>query len=153
MEILKPLNLPPFEAKIKEGKGNKLSIFDPLRNKYVALTPEEWVRQHFIHFLIEHKGYPQALLADEIAITLNGTSKRCDTVLYDIHMTPKMIVEYKAPNIPITQKVFDQITRYNMVLHVEYLIVSNGMNHYCCKIDLKENRYTFRQDIPAYENL
>ena len=68
-------------------------------------------------------------------------------------MTPKMIVEYKAPNIPITQKVFDQITRYNMVLHVEYLIVSNGMNHYCCKIDLKENRYTFLQDIPAYENL
>jgi hypothetical protein len=153
MEILKPLNLPPFDPKIRKGKDDKLSIFDPLRNKYVALTPEEWVRQHFIHFLIEHRGYPQTLLANEIAITLNGTTKRCDTVLYDIHMSPQMIVEYKAPNIPITQKVFDQITRYNMVLHVEYLIVSNGMNHYCCKIDLKENRYTFLQDIPAYENL
>lgn len=153
MEILKPLNLPSFDPKIRKGKDDKLSIFDPLRNKYVALTPEEWVRQHFIHFLIEHRGYPQTLLANEIAITLNGTTKRCDTVLYDIHMSPQMIVEYKAPNIPITQKVFDQITRYNMVLHVEYLIVSNGMNHYCCKIDLKENRYTFLQDIPAYENL
>ena len=92
MEILKPLNLPSFDPKIRKGKDDKLSIFDPLRNKYVALTPEEWVRQHFIHFLIEHRGYPQTLLANEIAITLNGTTKRCDTVLFPALGTPAIII-------------------------------------------------------------
>lgn len=153
MEIMTPLNLPPFEAKIKETEENKLSIYDTLRRKYIALTPEEWVRQHFINYLINYKGYPEALLANEMAISLNGTTKRCDSVLFSPQMQPRMILEYKAPHINISQKVFDQITRYNMVLHVEYLIVSNGLHHYCCKIDIKENRYTFLQDIPAYQNL
>lgn len=153
MEILTPLNLPPFDARIRRTSGDRLSIFDVLRQKFVALTPEEWVRQHFIHFLISEKGYPQQRLANEMAITLNGTSKRCDSVLFDAQMQPKVIIEYKAPQVAITQKVFDQITRYNMVLHVEYLIVSNGLQHYCCKIDQKESRYTFLEDIPAYENL
>ena len=106
------LNLPAFEAKITQREGKNV-IFDVLRRRYVALTPEEWVRQHFTNFLLKEKGYPQGLLANEIQINLNGTKKRCDTVLYRRDLTPQMIVEYKAPSVEITQAVFDQITRYN----------------------------------------
>ena len=106
-----------------------------------------------VHFLLAHKGYPQALMANEVQVQLNGTKKRCDTVLYRRDLTARMIVEYKAPEIEITQKVFDQITRYNMVLKVDYLIVSNGLQHYCCRIDYEHNSYTFLQDIPEYQNL
>lgn len=116
------------------------------------MTPEEWVRQHFVHFLLAHKGYRRRLW-QEVQVQLNGTKKRCDTVLYRRDLTARMIVEYKAPEIEITQKVFDQITRYNMVLKVDYLIVSNGLQHYCCRIDYEHNSYTFLQDIPEYQNL
>ena len=102
-----------------------------LRKRYVALTPAEWVSQHFVHYLTDNKGYPKGLLANEIQLDLNGTKKRCDTVLYNKDLSAKLIVEYKAPHIEITQTVFDQITRYNMVLKVDYLIVSNGLNHSC----------------------
>ena len=146
------LNLPSFPIKIQQRNGKNV-IFDPLRKKYVALTPEEWVRQHFTHFLTEVKGYPKGLLANEVQLTLNGTKKRCDTVLFNKDLSARMIVEYKAPNITITQAVFDQITRYNMVLKVDYLIVSNGINHYCCKIDYNTMTYTFLPDIPAYNEL
>ena len=125
------LNLPSYEIKIAERNGKNV-IFDMLRKRYVALTPEEWVRQHFVHYLTDYKGYPKGLLANEIQLDLNGTKKRCDTVLYNKDLSAKLIVEYKAPHIEITQTVFDQITRYNMVLKVDYLIVSNGLNHYCC---------------------
>ena len=124
-----------------------------LRKKYVALTPEEWVRQHFTHLLVEHKGYPQGLLANEVQLNLNGTKKRCDTVLYNRDLSAKMIVEYKAPNVEITQAVFDQITRYNMVLKVDYLIVTNGINHYCCHIDYITHSYRFLPGIPDYVEL
>ena len=147
-----PLNLPSYPAKILKRNGKNV-IFDPLRQKYVALTPEEWVRQHFVHFLTDFKGFPKGLLANEIQLDLNGTKKRCDTVLFNKDLSARMIVEYKAPNIEITQAVFDQITRYNMVLKVEYLIVSNGMRHYCCKIDYNTMQYTFLPDIPAYTEL
>ena len=146
------LNLPAFDAKIAARNGKNV-IFDIIRRRYVALTPEEWVRQHFVHFLLAHKGDPQALMANEVQVQLNGTKKRCDTVLYRRDLTARMIVEYKAPEIEITQKVFDQITRYNMVLKVDYLIVSNGLQHYCCRIDYEHNSYTFLQDIPEYQNL
>lgn len=146
------LNLPKFKTKIILQDG-KYSIFDRIRRKYVALTPEEWVRQHFVNFLIEHKGYPASLLGNEIQINLNSTIKRCDTLLYRRDLTPQMIVEYKAPEIPITQAVFDQITRYNMVLKVDYLIVSNGLQHYCCKIDYQKKRYYFLKEIPDYASL
>ena len=146
------LNLPPFDIKIQQRDG-KSFIFDPLRKKYIALTPEEWVRQHFVHLLTDYKGYPKGLLANEVQLNLNGTKKRCDTVLFNKDLSARMIVEYKAPNIEITQAVFDQITRYNMVLKVEYLIVSNGMRHYCCKIDYNTMQYTFLPDIPAYTEL
>ena len=146
------LNLPSFAVKIQQRNGKSL-IFDPLRKKYVALTPEEWVRQHFTHFLTDHKGYPKGLLANEIQLDLNGTKKRCDTVLFNKDLSARMIVEYKAPHIAITQAVFDQITRYNMVLKVDYLIVSNGINHYCCKIDYQSMSYSFLPDIPSYTAL
>ena len=146
------LNLPSFDYKIKKEK-DRLFIFDIIRKRYIALTPEEWVRQHFVHFLIAHKGYPNALLANEVMVKLNGTTKRCDTVLYRRDLSARMIVEYKAPHIEITQAVFDQITRYNMVLKVDYLIVSNGMQHYCCRMDYAHQSYTFLQDIPDYNAL
>lgn len=146
------LNLPSFAVKIQQRNGKNF-IFDPLRKKYVALTPEEWVRQHFTHFLTDHKGYPKGLLANEIQLDLNGTKKRCDTVLFNKDLSARMIVEYKAPHIAITQAVFDQITRYNMVLKVDYLIVSNGINHYCCKIDYQSMSYSFLPDIPSYTDL
>ena len=146
------LNLPSFDIKIKED-GSKKSIFDVIRRKYVALTPEEWVRQHFVHYLMEHLGYPKELLANEVEISLNGTSKRCDTVLYNRDLSARMIVEYKAPDIQITQQVFNQIMRYNMVLHVDYLVVSNGINHYCCKMDYTNNSYAFLKEIPHYDSL
>jgi len=146
------LNLPPFEVKMQKRDG-KNWIFDSLRKKFIALTPEEWVRQHFVHFLTDYKGYPKGLLANEVQLNLNNTKKRCDTVLFNKDLSARMIIEYKAPHIEITQAVFDQITRYNMVLKVKYLIVSNGIRHYCCRIDYNNMQYTFLPDIPAYGEL
>ena len=146
------LNLPTFAAKVKEKDG-KHFIFDTVRRKFVALTPEEWVRQHFVNYLISDKGYPKELLANEVPLKLNGTSKRCDTVAYNRFLTPLMIVEYKAPHIEITSSVFDQIVRYNMVLHVRYLAVSNGISHFCCKIDYENLTYSFLEGIPEYDVL
>ena len=146
------LNLPPFEKKITQKDGNPF-ILDVIRRQYVALTPEEWVRQHFVHYLISHKGFPQSLMANEVQLKLHGMSRRGDTVVYDRSLRPRVIVEYKAPTVNITQQVFDQICRYNMVLHVDYLIVSNGLAHYCCKIDYAANRYTFLKEIPPYTQI
>lgn len=146
------LNLPTYECRLREQNG-KQQIFDVLRRRYVALTPEEWVRQHFVHYLIEHKGYPKGLLANEVELRVGEKHLRCDTVLYDKALHPKIIVEYKAPEIAITQRVFNQITVYNMLLHVDYLIVSNGMQHYCCQMDYDQNRYMFLSDIPSYDQL
>jgi predicted type IV restriction endonuclease len=147
---MQPLNLPPFEANIKKQNG-MVKILDLLRQKFVVLTPEEWVRQHFVHFLIEQKGYSKTLMANEVAVTLNGMSRRCDTVVYRQEgMKPLMIVEYKRPDVEITQRVFEQICRYNMVLEVEWLVVSNGLKHYCCQVDIKNGGYAFMKDIPSY---
>ena len=146
------LNLPQYDAKIIERDGKKV-IFDPIRKKYVALTPEEWVRQNFVSFLIKHKEYPLSLMANEVLIKLNGTSKRCDTVLYNRDLSARMIVEYKAPHVEITQDVFNQITRYNIALKVDYLIVSNGLAHYCCKVDYETQSISFMRDIPTYSML
>lgn len=146
------LNLPPYEIKITEREG-KRQIFDPLRKSYVALTPEEWVRQHFVNYLLQYKGYPTSLTANEVGITLNGMSRRCDTVIYDKSLKPRAIVEYKAPSVKITKEVFAQISRYNLVLRVDYLIISNGLQHYCCKMNYTNNSFTFMQDIPDYNTL
>lgn len=146
------LNLPPFEIKLRGTKARP-QIFDILRKKYIALTPEEWVRQHFVHFLVEHKGYPAALMANEIQLKVGEKTLRADSVLYSRNLKPRMIIEYKAPHIPITQKVFDQISIYNMLLHVDYLVVSNGLQHYICKMDYNDKKYLFLEDIPDYEEL
>jgi len=149
---MEQLNLPNYEANIKKI-GGVTKIFDSQRRKFVALTPEEWVRQNFVHFLLEHKGYSPSMLANEVEVSLNGMSRRCDSVVFGRDMKPKMIIEFKRPTVDITQKVFEQISRYNMVLHVDYLVVSNGLKHYCCKMDYDEKRYVFLEDIPLYENL
>ena len=146
------LNLPSYETKITEKEG-KTQIYDVLRKCHVALTPEEWVRQHFVHFLIDHKGYPATLMGNEVAITLNGMKRRCDTVVYDKALKPRVIVEYKAPSVKITKEVFAQISRYNLILKVDYLIVSNGLQHYCWKMDYANSTFTFLQEIPEYDNV
>ena len=146
------LNLPQYEIKIGEKDG-KRTIFDFLRRKYVALTPEEWVRQHFVHYLIEHKGYPKGLLSNEVEPHIGEKSLRCDSILYNKVAAPQMIIEYKAPTIQLQQKTFDQISAYNLLLKVDYLIISNGLQHYCCKMDYEHQKYLFLQDVPDYENL
>lgn len=146
------LNLPSFDIRLqRDDEGVK--IFDRLRKKFIILTPEEWVRQHFVNYLINHKGFPESLMANEIGITHNGTRRRCDTVVFDKHGSPMVIVEYKASSIVISQSTFDQIVRYNMVLHARYLIVSNGMNHYCCRIDYDNMSYDFLKEVPDYADL
>lgn len=149
---MQQINLPQYDVRIRTVSGRD-QIFDILRHKYVALTPEEWVRQHFVHYLIEHKNFPTALLANEISLQIGEKKIRADSVLYDRQYHPKMIVEYKAPDIQITQRVFDQISVYNLLLHVDYLVVSNGVNTYACKMDYDNQKYLFLTDLPNYENL
>jgi hypothetical protein len=146
------LNLPPFDINVKKVNG-RTSVFDLIRRKFVALTPEEWVRQHFVNFLLTEKSYPQTLIANEIQINLNGQKRRCDTVVYNREAEPVMIIEYKAPYVNVTQAVFDQIARYNIVLKVKYLIVSNGINHYCCRMDYQKQTYDYLPEIPSYADL
>lgn len=145
-----PLNLPNFDIKLRGTEINP-QVFDRLRGKWVALTPEEWVRQHFVNFLIEYRHFPEVRMANEVSLLHNGCRRRCDTIVYDDFAQPIAIVEYKAPDISITERVFDQIARYNMVLHVHLLIVSNGMKHYCCRIE--DENYYFLKDVPSYDNL
>ncbi len=146
------LNLPSTDLRITI-KDDKELIFDSLRRKYVALTPEEWVRQNFVSFLINKKGFLAGLMNNEVSLVQNGIKRRCDTLVCDKFGAPLVIVEYKAPNIEITQKVFDQIVRYNYVFRAKYLIVSNGLNHYCCCINYDEGNYSFLKEIPSYADL
>jgi type I site-specific restriction-modification system R (restriction) subunit len=146
------LNLPVFEYKIRQQEG-KSKIFDPLRHKFVALTPEEWVRQHFVNYLIKDRNFPAGRLSNECNIHLNGLKRRCDTVLYDEYLKPLVIIEYKAPEIQITQTVFNQIATYNMALKVKYLIVSNGLKHYCCRMDYENQKVEYLEMIPNYSAL
>ena len=146
------LNLPSFEIKLS-GTKEQPRIFDVLRHRYVALTPEEWVRQHFIQYLINHKSYPSALLANEVELKIGQKKLRCDSVLYTRQLAPRMIMEYKSPSVQITQKTFNQIFAYNTLLHADYLVVSNGMTHYCCRIDYENKSYTFLPDMPEYKDL
>ncbi|AMC10369.1 restriction endonuclease subunit R [Lutibacter profundi] len=143
------LNLPTYKFKIKNTK-NKYTIFDIVRKKYVSLTPEEWVRQHFIHFLVKEKKYPISLIAIEKQLTINNLTKRTDILVFNVEGTPEIIVECKAPSIKITQHTFDQIARYNLKLNANYLIVSNGLKHYYCKMDFFKEEYVFLNSIPNY---
>ncbi len=139
------LNLPDYSALLKI-KARENLIFDPLRCKFVALTPEEWVRQNIVQHL-SALGFPLGLMASEHPIEYNGLHKRCDVVVFDRQAHPRIIVECKAPSVPITQKVFDQIATYNLRLKVAYLIVTNGLRHFCCKIDAL-GQITFMSEFP-----
>ncbi|MDD4728802.1 MAG: type I restriction enzyme HsdR N-terminal domain-containing protein, partial [Dysgonamonadaceae bacterium] len=143
------LNLPIFEPKLKKIKED-IFIFDLIRKKYLLLTPEEWVRQSFLNYLINHKGYPFSLMENEAIIQLNNMTRRCDTVVYNNLLEPLVIIEYKRPDVKIDQQVFDQIVRYNIVLRVKFLIISNGVSHYCCKINYENQTYDFLESIPDY---
>lgn len=149
---MRPLNLPTYFFKTK-NQGQITKIFDIIRRKYVTLTPEEWVRQNFIHYLIHEKKYPASLLAIELPIKYNTLRKRGDIVAFDTKGLHILMVECKAPDVKLTQNVFDQIARYNLTLNVKYLVVTNGLEHYCCQMDHLNQSYLFLENIPVYNEL
>ncbi|MBT3871340.1 MAG: type I restriction enzyme HsdR N-terminal domain-containing protein [Flavobacteriaceae bacterium] len=144
------LNFPKYNFRFKSNE-NKTLIFDIIRKKFVVLTPEEWVRQHAIHFLISEKKYPAAHINVEKQLQLNDTVKRYDIVVFNKDGTIKIIVECKAPSIKTNQQTFDQIARYNLVLKSETLMVSNGLEHFFCKMDFANKKYLFLKDLPSYQ--
>jgi type I site-specific restriction endonuclease len=146
---LPPLNLPPYPFKISDDNG-QFSLFDEIRKKNIILTPEEWVRQHFVQYLIRQKGYPRSLIRLEGGLRLNGLQKRTDIVVFDSSGQRILIVECKAPSVSIDQKTFDQVARYNMVHKVSLLAVSNGLQHYYCTINHEKRNYLFIEELPAY---
>ena len=146
---MQQLNLPTYKFRIKSTK-NKYVIFDIVRKKYVSLTPEEWVRQHLIHYLIEEKKYPISLIAIEKQLIINNLTKRTDILVFNSEGMPEIIVECKAPSVKITQHAFDQISRYNLKLNANYLMVSNGLEHFNCKMDTENETYVFLKSLPSY---
>ncbi|MDR2791786.1 MAG: type I restriction enzyme HsdR N-terminal domain-containing protein [Tannerellaceae bacterium] len=146
------LNLPPADLRLSQA-GGRPKVFDPLRGRYVALTPEEWVRQRFVSYLLADKGYPRNLVVNEVSISLNGTAKRCDTVVYSRSLAPLMIIEYKAPTVELSPAVFRQLARYNLSLRVGYLTVSNGLQHFCCRMDYSTMEYAFLPKLPDYATI
>ncbi len=149
MELLLPLQLPPYPFKISEQDG-QFTLFDPIRKKTIIITPEEWVRQHFVQYLIQQKKYPKTLIKLEGGHKLNGMPKRSDIIVYNSTGEKILLVECKAPSVIIDQKVFEQVARYNMVHKVKLLAVSNGLQHYYCRIDLEKKAYDFMPDLPEF---
>lgn len=143
------LNLPPFDFKLKNSE-NKVFIFDVIRKKYIQLTPEEWVRQHWVHHFINQKGYPKSLISVEKQLLVNNLKKRTDIVIYNKLGNAHLIVECKAPSVKITQSVFDQIARYNLSLQAKYLVLSNGLNHLFAAFDSQTKSVSQIKDIPKY---
>jgi len=143
------LNFPTYSFRFKNSE-NKVSIFDVIRKKFVILQPEEWVRQHCVHYLIEVKKYPISLINVEKELKVNDLKKRYDIVVFNTDGSIHLIVECKAPKIIIKQDTFDQIARYNLVLNATYLMVTNGINHYYCNMDFDAEQYHFLKDIPEY---
>ena len=144
------LNLPTYNFKLKNSQ-NKTLIFDKLRKKYVVLTPEEWVRQHFVHFLMDKKKYPETLIAIEKQLIINNLKKRTDILIFNTNGNPEIIVECKAPSVKISQETFDQIARYNIKLNAKFLIVTNGITHFYCQMDFNNKTYIFLKDLPSYK--
>ncbi|REG88205.1 type I restriction enzyme HsdR N-terminal domain-containing protein [Winogradskyella sediminis] len=147
--MFQELNFPKFEYRFKSTE-NKVSIFDVIRKKFIILQPEEWVRQHCVHYLISVKNYPKSLINVEKELIINGLKKRYDIVVFNPDGSIHLIVECKSDTIAIDQTTFDQIARYNMALNASYLMVTNGLNHYYCEIDMKAERLSFLKDIPNY---
>lgn len=146
------LNLPEYNFNIKNTSG-KYTIFDKLRKKFVSLTPEEWVRQNFIEFLVQEKKYPASLTVLEKVVNINGMRKRCDAVVFNQSAKPVVIMEFKAPNVSINAKTFDQSAVYNSKLNVKNLIISNGIEHFFCEVDTETKQYIFLDHIPSWEEL
>lgn len=149
---MRELNLPGVELRIRDRDG-KHEVFDPVRKKHVSLSAEEWVRQHFLHFLINQKRVPPSLIAVETSIKYNRLSKRCDVVVYNRSGQPVLIVECKAPEIEISQDVFHQVAMYNMTLKVRYLVVTNGLDHYTCVVDHEKGSFHFLKDVPDFDEM
>ncbi|MBF9254874.1 type I restriction enzyme HsdR N-terminal domain-containing protein [Pontibacter sp. 172403-2] len=143
------LNLPPFDYKIKNSGANSL-IFDVLRKKYVVLTPEEWVRQHFVHYLIQQLRYPKSLISIERGANYNRLQKRMDLCVYNNEGNPHLLVECKAAHVPITQEVVKQASVYNQSVQAGFVVITNGLQHYCWQVDFETRSYTPLQDIPAF---
>ena len=149
---MQKLNLPEYSFRIKTTEG-KSFIFDSLRKKFVRLTPEEWVRQNFVQFLITEKKYSVSLIAVEAGVKVNNNPQRADLVIYNRSGNPLLVAEFKAPEVKINQQTFDQIVRYNMQLRVPFLIVSNGLQHFCCQINYADNSYVFLPEIPEFAEI
>lgn len=147
---MQELNLPTYKFRLKE-ENNIAFIFDEIRKKFVVLTPEEWVRQNFIKFLVNDKKYPASLIAIELGLKYNQLQKRADILIYNKSGQPCLMVECKAPDVKLSQDTFHQIAVYNMSFKVNYLVVTNGINHYCCKMDYSSNTYEFLPMIPDFE--
>ncbi|PHS08264.1 MAG: restriction endonuclease subunit R [Kordia sp.] len=148
---MQQLNFPTYTFRFKNSE-NKLSIFDDIRKKFIVLTPEEWVRQHCVNFLMIEKKYPKSLINVEKELFINGRKKRYDIVVYNSDGTINILIECKAPKIPITQKTFDQIAQYNLTLKANLLMVTNGLDHYYCKMDYANERYRFLKEVPEYSS-
>ena len=146
---MQKLNFQQYDFRFKNSE-NKVSIFDEIRKKFIVLTPEEWVRQHVIHFLVQEKKYPKSLINVEKVIKINGLKKRYDAVVFNIDGSIHVLVECKAPEIKISQDTFDQIARYNMIMKAQFLMVTNGLNHYFCQMDFENEKYVFLPQLPEY---
>ncbi len=146
------LQLPEYNFKIKKN-DDTFYIFDFLRKKYIILTPEEWVRQNFIRYMVEEKKVPKTIIANEFSLKADNTIIRCDSVIFNRQGKPLALLEFKAPNVDINQVVFNQISRYNYILKVKYLIVSNGLKHFCCEIDYLSKTHKFLNEIPSYKEM
>ena len=149
---MQKLNFPTYAFRFKNSE-NKVSIFDEIRKKFVILTPEEWVRQNVVRFLLEEKKYPKSYINVEKVIKINSLTKRYDIVVFQPNGKLFLLVECKAPEVPISQNTFDQIARYNMVLEAEYLMVTNGLNHYFCQMDFENEKYQFQNELPNFKKL
>lgn len=148
---MQQLNFSSYSFRFKNSE-NKVSIFDEIRKKFIILTPEEWVRQHVVRFLLEEKKYPKSLVNVEKVLTINGLRKRYDIVVFNPDGSIFVLVECKAPEIKTSQATFDQIARYNMTLKAEYLMVTNGHNHYFCQMDFENEKYEFLKALPDYKS-
>ncbi|MNJ95117.1 hypothetical protein D3C87_128230 [compost metagenome] len=148
---MQKLNFPDYTFRFKNSE-NKVAIFDEIRKKFIVLTPEEWVRQHVVKYILEQKGYPKSHVNVEKIIKINGLTKRYDIVIFQPDGSIFLLVECKAPGITISQNTFDQIARYNMSLNAVHLMVTNGLNHYFCQMDYEQGKYFFLQDLPEYKS-